>query len=593
MKKRYTCMSRMTAALSAVIMAVSITGCGVGDGSGTTDFTSVVETKPADDKQGAAGSSDEAPSGSGSTDAESVSTESTDQASAGGSVIAVAYPSEYRNHWNEEKQDNDVSTRVDGIHIMSDGYAKLQKTMDAQNMKLWDESGKTYDDSVAEIKELTDDDRDFTYEYDNTVSLKRADSSVFSYERTDYSYLGGAHPSTLINGYAYDTSSGRQLCIDDVTDDKDKIYEEVMKQLEASEDSSAFFEGWQDTIKKWFDDSDKTADTEDGAEDSTEDGIEDTHLNWYLDQTGLKVIINAYDIGPYAMGSRTISISYDSGLVKKEYCTDIEDIAQEVTLYDSLTYTDADGNKKSAYLSAGDTSEDEENQNAVLYIAKSEDDSSPVKVELSGYTINKMFLMTAPDSRKYLYVDSTSDNDYHTLDVIDMNSDKHEIIGNCDDGAIYDHDILECGSFILGTRLYILGTYDAYRTYHVGNDGMPEVSEEEYTIVNYDEDWAEQYTDEETAGSIPELKDLPYSSALKTKCDIDVMMHSDETDEKKQETLPAGTVCIPYKTDGKTYMTFKSVNGKSFDVEVKADNCEFYIDGKDQDDVFDGMIYAG
>lgn len=589
MKKRYTCMSRIAAALSAVIIAVSITGCGEGDGSGTTDFTSIVETKPVDDKQGAAGSSDEASSGSESTDTESAGTESADQASAGGSVIAVSYPSEYRNHWNEEKQDNDVSTRVDGIHIMSEGYEKLQKTLDAQNMKLWDESGKMYDDSVAEIKEFTDDDRNFTYEYDNTVSLKRADSSVFSYERTDYSYLGGAHPSTQYNGYAYDTSSGRQLCLDDVTDDKDKIYEEVMKQLKASEDSSAFFEGWQDTIKKWFDDSDKNADTV----SDTEDGTEDTHLDWYLDQTGLNVIINAYDIGPYAMGSRTISVSYDSGLVKKEYCADIADIAQDVTLYDSLTYTDADGNKKSAYLSAGDTSEDEENQNASLYIAKSEDDSSPVKIELSGYTINKMFLMTAPDSRKYLYVDSTSDNDYHTLDVIDMDSDKHEIIGNCDDGAIYDHDILDCDSFILGTRLELLGTYSAYRTYHVGNDGMPVKNEEEYTIENYDADWADQYSDGESAYSIPELKDLPYSSALKTKCDIDVMMHPDETDEKKQETLPAGTVCIPYKTDGKTYMTFKSVEGKLFDVEVKADDYEYSVDGMNQDDVFDGMIYAG
>lgn len=569
MLKRYTRMSRVTAVLSAAIMAASITGCGAEEGNGTADAPSVFDIESTGDTQKSASGSDET---SGSKDAESVSTESEEKTSAGGSVIAVSYLAEYRNHWNEERQDNDVSTRVDGIHIMSEGYEKLQQSMDDQNMKLWNESGKAYDDSIAEMKEFPDDDRNITYEYDNTVSLARADSSVFSYMRTDYSYLGGAHPNTQHNGYAYDASSGRQLCLDDVTDDKDKIYDEVMKQLKASEDSSAYFEGWQDTVKQWFDNS---------------------NLNWYFDQTGLEVVINAYDIGPYAMGSKTISISYDSGLIKKEYCIDSADAAQEVTFCSDFTYTDADGNKKNAYFSTGDTSEDEGNQNAVLCIAKSEDDSNPVKVDLSGYTINKVYLMTAPDNRKYLYVDSTSDNDFHTLDVIDMNSDKYEIIGNCDDGAIYDHDILDCDSFFLGTKLYILGTYDAYRTYHVGNDGMPEASEEEYTIENYDEDWADQYTDEETAGSIPELKDLPYSSALKTKCDINVMMHSDESDAKSKESIPSGTVCIPYKTDGKTYMTFKSVDGKMFDVDVEADGYEYSIDGKDQYDVFDGMIYAG
>ena len=71
------------------------------------------------------------------------------------------------------------------------------------------------------------------------------------------------------------------------------------------------------------------------------------------------------------------------------------------------------------------------------------------------------------------------------------------------------------------------------------------------------------------------------------------MMHVDGSDEKKQETIPAGTVCIPYKTDAKTYVTFRSLDGKEFDVKVDIVNYEDTIDGKDQDDVFDGITYAG
>ena len=43
----------------------------------------------------------------------------------------------------------------------------------------------------------------------------------------------------------------------------------------------------------------------------------------------------------------------------------------------------------------------------------------------------------------------------------------------------------------------------------------------------------------------------------------------------------------------KTYVTFRSLDGKEFDVKVDIVNYEDTIDGKDQDDVFDGITYAG
>ena len=588
MRKRDIGMKMITALLSAAMMTASVTGCGTENEAAKTDASSKVETKSAADvKESTSGFTETAESSSVSG---SESTSEEDKTTPDDKLIIVSFPSEYRNHWNEDKNYGDIEVRVDGIQIMSDGYEKLQQTITKCDKKLWDDSEQIYNESLEDIKEFQDDDRNFTCTYDNTVKLKRADSSVFSYERTEYSYLGGAHPSTLYAGYAYDTLSGRQLCLDDVTDDKDKIYEEVMKQLEESEDSSAFFDGWQDTIKKWFDNSGKT----DNTGSDTEDGTEESHLNWYLDETGLSVIVNAYDIGPYAMGSRKISIPYDAGLIKKEYCAELKYPAQDVALYEGFTYTDVDGNEKSVYLSADENGDDDEYRNIVLNIAKAEDDTSPVKITLSGYYLESMYLVTAPDGGKYLYVDSISDNDWNELDVIDMNSDEPQLIKNSDDGALYDFNILDSDSFVMATRVGILGTYNVYRTYHVGNDGTPEADEDEYTIINDDYDWAERHTGESKGtGTIPELDNLPYYSALKTKCDISVMMHVDGSDEKKQETIPAGTVCIPYKTDVKTYVTFRSLDGKEFDVKVDIVNYEDTIDGKDQDDVFDGITYAG
>lgn len=70
-----------------------------------------------------------------------------------------------------------------------------------------------------------------------------------------------------------------------------------------------------------------------------------------------------------------------------------------------------DGNEKSVYLSADENGDDDEYRNIVLNIAKAEDDTSPVKITLSGYYLESMCLVTAPDGGKYLYVDSISDND--------------------------------------------------------------------------------------------------------------------------------------------------------------------------------------
>ena len=127
MRKRDIGMKMITALLSAAMMTASVTGCGTENEAAKTDASSKVETKfAADVKESTSGFTETAESSSVSG---SESTSEEDKTTPDDKLIIVSFPSEYRNHWNEDKNYGDIEVRVDGIQIMSDGYEKLQQTI--------------------------------------------------------------------------------------------------------------------------------------------------------------------------------------------------------------------------------------------------------------------------------------------------------------------------------------------------------------------------------------------------------------------------------------------------------------------------------
>ena len=133
-----------------------------------------------------------------------------------------------------------------------------------------------------------------------------------------------------------------------------------------------------------------------------------------------------------------------------------------------------------------------------------------------------------------------------------------------------EHLINNVENLTLYNRLDLLGTYEAFRHYRVGDDGLPQALEDVYTIVNYDRGSGEY--------------------AITTLTEIPVRMHGGAGTE---ETLPPGTKCYLRRTDGETYVEMELEDNRRCDVILERDEFFSKINGMEEQDCFEGLRYAG
>lgn len=73
------------------------------------------------------------------------------------------------------------------------------------------------------------------------------------------------------------------------------------------------------------------------------------------------------------------------------------------------------------------------------------------------------------DEKTYLYLQHQSDNDSHYINVFDLTTGTPYYVGFT--GSSWSGSpITDPDSFLLWDRLDVLGTYSAYKEYHVGAD---------------------------------------------------------------------------------------------------------------------------
>lgn len=124
-----------------------------------------------------------------------------------------------------------------------------------------------------------------------TYESARVDETVISFVKNDVSYSGGAHGYAYQSGVNYDSKTGEILTLDNIASDKEtlvscvKAY--IIEVCDNGEYKDAVFPDYKDYV------------------DSV---IEDD--KWYLDDTGIVFMANAYELGPYAAGTLTFHLDY-------------------------------------------------------------------------------------------------------------------------------------------------------------------------------------------------------------------------------------------------------------------------------------------
>ena len=402
------------------------------------------------------------------------------------------------------------------------------------------------------------------YSTECSFYVNRADNRVLSLGKSGYDYWGGAHGTGYSTGCNYNARTGEELRIQDVVTDVDTF----AGLIEAKVYESGL------TRDDLFLDEEKT------LKDYILKAAVDHTLNWEITNEGVTVWFNPYEISYYAAGMPSGSVSFAGHPeVFSDYYA--ETARTYVYAIEGLDVSDIDfdGDGKADELSVW-ASADEYGTYESLKVSVNGVETSK---DIWAYSYDPYILHTA-DGKNYLYVICGSDNDYRMLEVFDINGSSAVYVGevnNCGLRAqlldassyLYGEEILtDPESFYLESRMEVISTYSASRKYHVGADGMPVPDEDFYQIDASTYEWREPLT---------------------AKQDVPCMqVAEDGSVTAENAVIPAGTSLMLYRTDGSSLVDLKA-GDTLYRIEVDHSEWPYTINGVEEEEYFDGVMYAG
>ena len=541
-----------TALICGILSVSMLNGCGKKTADATAGTTAIQENSSAEET-----TTEAKESSAEETKAEKegqVNQENQDPAA----IVPVTVDYSYDGDWKDQKTL--FSSKVAQIKLMDDSHEKLQDALKALNQSALDDQKSVIDENKEYAEQEYASNPDMVeYTFDRDILVARSDETVLSMAVMEGSYLGGAHPFGMTTGRTYDTQTGKELSLKDVVSDYDGIYEYVKKQLEENYDQSMFFEDYQDTLQKMFYD---------------ESGDYGT-VQWTISQTGLSIYFNQYDLAPYVAGSQQVDISFKDQpqLFQSKYVVEKESYSK-VIRENSSCFADVDGDGKEEEISYS-VARDEYGFGGAITVtcdgqtfdtAEIDKDASDAYGAYGAYSSEGYVLHTS-DGRTYLYLQHLDDNDYRYVNVFRLDQGRPSYVGY-EGMAWYNTQILDPDSFMLYTRLDVLGTYYGMKRYHVDEAGLPASDDEAYVINE--------------------------SSMLQSTRDLEVTI-LEENGSETEATVPSGTGYTIFRTDGASYADAHLNDGRDCRIQIKEGSrgWGWDIDGVSEEECFEWLPYAG
>ena len=147
---------------------------------------------------------------------------------------------------------------------------------------------------------------DYTYYLYSETALQSADDKAVSLLRTEYGYLGGAHPDYYYVGVNLDSQTGQEIRLSDIIADKDGLKAILIDKLNEKYPDGNFF-----GLEESLDDFALDEDSDEGK----------ALYTFTLSPTGISLYFGPYDLNSYADGSQQIDLTYDeiSDILKDDY----------------------------------------------------------------------------------------------------------------------------------------------------------------------------------------------------------------------------------------------------------------------------------
>ena len=541
-----------TALICGILSVSMLNGCGKKAADATAGTAAIQENSSAEETttQAKESSAEE-------TKAEEEGQENQENQDSA-AIVPVTVDYSYDGDWKDQKTL--FSSKVAQIKLMDDSHEKIQDALKALNQSALDDQKSVIDENKEYAEQEYASNPDMVeYTFDRDILVARSDETVLSMAVMEGSYLGGAHPFGMTTGRTYDTQTGKELSLKDVVSDYDGIYEYVKKQLEENYDQSMFFEDYQDTLQKMFYD---------------ESGDYGT-VQWTISQTGLSIYFNQYDLAPYVAGSQQVDISFKAQpqLFQSRYVVEKESYSK-VIRENSSCFADVNGDGKEEEISYS-VARDEYGFGGAITVtcdgqtfdtAEIDKDASDAYGAYGAYSSEGYVLHTS-DGRTYLYLQHLDDNDYRYVNVFRLDQGRPSYVGY-EGMAWYNTQILDPDSFMLYTRLDVLGTYYGMKRYHVDEAGLPASDDETYVINE--------------------------SSMIRSTRDLAVTI-LEENGSETEATVPSGTGYTIFRTDGASYADAHLNDGRDCRIQIKEGSrgWGWDIDGVSEEECFEWLPYAG
>ena len=541
-----------TALICGILSVSMLNGCGKKAADATAGTAAIQENSSAEETttQAKESSAEE-------TKAEEEGQENQENQDSA-AIVPVTVDYSYDGDWKDQKTL--FSSKVAQIKLMDDSHEKLQDALKALNQSALDDQKSVIDENKEYAEQEYASNPDMVeYTFDRDILVARSDETVLSMAVMESSYLGGAHSFCATIGRTYDTQTGKELSLKDVVSDYDGIYEYVKTQLEENYDQSMFFEDYQDTLQKMFYD---------------ESGDYGT-VQWTISQTGLSIYFNQYDLAPYVAGSQQVDISFKEQpqLFQSKYVVEKESYSK-VIRENSSCFADVNGDGKEEEISYS-VARDEYGFGGAITVtcdgqtfdtAEIDKDASDAYGAYGTYSSEGYVLHTS-DGRTYLYLQHLDDNDYRYVNVFRLDQGRPSYVGY-EGMAWYNTQILDPDSFMLYTRLDVLGTYYGMKRYHVDEAGLPASDDEAYVINE--------------------------SSMLQSTRDLEVTI-LEENGSETEATVPSGTGYTIFRTDGASYADAHLNDGRNCRIQIKEGSrgWGWDIDGVSEEECFEWLPYAG
>ncbi len=391
-------------------------------------------------------------------------------------------------------------------------------------------------------------------------SVMRVDAQVISLESLDNWYMGAAHGDYYYYGTTFDTDTGEELEIQDIVSDmgafRRQATTDITKYLQENY-GDLLFEGYQDVVEHIW---------EGGAS-----------FNFYLNESGIIVIFNPYDVGPFALGEVTVPLPYSDyasylnpGYTMPENASagNGELTVETVTKIRTSSLT---GDAQSDY---GDLK--------VYMDDKNEYSGGTLTIELNEQKEQTEYfdrlcdsqILYLEDGRVFVLLVADHASDDYELFLYEVADGKLKLTNQQENLFIGDGSVSAGGhangTFALKKNVNVFGSYQCSMTYSIGDDGKL-VPDEKFFKVD--------------------TENYQYSVLTVTK-ELPVWIDGTQT------TLPVGTQIRITATDDAGIAVFENVDTKETGEIHYTDpegNLEFYhkINGVTEDQYFESIPYAG